>query len=137
MERKKPLSGVRWVLFLLSLPAAAVLLAVYEAGGGTGLVCPFYRLTGLYCPGCGSGRAVRALLAGELWESFRYHPLLWLLGPPAIVCVIREYLRMLFPRLGWKPLILGKRLEIACAILIFGFWLLRNLPGFSFLAPGP
>lgn len=35
----------------------------------------FHMLTGLYCPGCGGTRAVRSLLKGDLWMSFRYHPL--------------------------------------------------------------
>ena len=37
--------------------------------------CPFYSLTGLYCPGCGGQRAVRALLDGEILRSLYYHPL--------------------------------------------------------------
>lgn len=137
MEGKHLLSGAKRLLFGLSIPAAAVLLIIYEAGGGTGMTCPFYRMTGLYCPGCGSGRAVRALLEGRIWASFCCNPLLWLLGPPAMACVLREYLRVLFPSLGWKPLILSQRLVIGAAIIVFAFWFLRNLPGFSFLAPSP
>ena len=135
MAKKWRFPLLRRLLFDLSLPTAIILLACYEARGGTGLVCLFYRMTGLYCPGCGSGRAVRALLAGNFWASFRCNPLLWLLGIPAIVCVVREYLRILFPRLGWKPLIPNQRLVIGVTLLIFGFWLLRSLPGFQFLVP--
>lgn len=58
---------------------------IWEGGG---LPCLFYTLTGLYCPGCGGTRAVRALLAGHPLLSFLYHPLvlycaavaLWFLG---------------------------------------------------------
>lgn len=39
-----------------------------------GLPCLFHELTGLYCPGCGGTRAVKALLRGELVTSFFYHP---------------------------------------------------------------
>ena len=37
--------------------------------------CIFHELTGLYCPGCGGTRAVKALLGGEVLASFFYHPL--------------------------------------------------------------
>lgn len=37
--------------------------------------CVFHEITGLYCPGCGGTRAVKALLLGEIRLSFFYHPL--------------------------------------------------------------
>lgn len=36
--------------------------------------CMFRVLTGLYCPGCGGTRAVKALLTGHPIISFLYHP---------------------------------------------------------------
>lgn len=36
--------------------------------------CMFHVLTGFYCPGCGGTRAMRALFAGEVVQSFVYHP---------------------------------------------------------------
>ena len=52
------------------------------------LPCLFQVFTGLYCPGCGGTRAVKALLKGQIWRSFLYHPVVlyaalvgvWLLG---------------------------------------------------------
>ena len=38
--------------------------------------CLFQELTGLYCPGCGGTRAVKALLKGDVITSFLYHPLI-------------------------------------------------------------
>ena len=37
--------------------------------------CVFQELTGLYCPGCGGTRAVKALMKGNVITSFLYHPL--------------------------------------------------------------
>ena len=39
------------------------------------LPCLFREMTGLYCPGCGGTRAVKALLRGDIVTSFLYHPL--------------------------------------------------------------
>ena len=36
-----------------------------------GFPCLFHLLTGLYCPGCGGTRAVRAMMAGNLGLSFQ------------------------------------------------------------------
>ena len=38
--------------------------------------CPIWALTGLYCPGCGGQRAVKALLHGGLLSSLYYHPVI-------------------------------------------------------------
>lgn len=41
---------------------------------GQGFPCLFHFITGLYCPGCGGTRAIRALFHGEILKSFCYHP---------------------------------------------------------------
>ena len=38
------------------------------------LPCLFRVFTGLYCPGCGGTRAVRALLSGQIIKSLYFHP---------------------------------------------------------------
>ncbi len=129
-----PLPLRRRIALALGLPAAVALVLVYMRGP-LGLQCPFYALTGLYCPGCGSGRAVHALLHGHPGASFRYQPLLYLLGVPAGAVFLHEYLRLVFPRLRLRPVYLPQWLAVSVTILIFAFWIARNLPAFSFLAP--
>lgn len=121
----------------LGLPAILLLLILYETLDGESLQCPFYKLTGLYCPGCGSGRAVRALLRGDLAESFRWNPMLYLMGLPAALCVLYEYVRIVFLPRKLRPIVLSKRLCVILVVLILTWWILRNLPGLAFLAPIP
>ncbi len=45
------------------------------------LICIIYALTGYYCPGCGAGRACYCILHGQIYQAFRYNPLLVLLLP--------------------------------------------------------
>jgi hypothetical protein len=44
-------------------------------------VCPIYRYLHLYCPGCGSTRALAALLHGRVGEAMHYNPLFVALVP--------------------------------------------------------
>lgn len=63
-----------WCIVLL------ILLTAVDRTIGIGMEqylppCLFHRWTGLYCPGCGGTRAVFALLHGNIYASFGYHPL--------------------------------------------------------------
>jgi len=115
-------------------PLFVVLICRWLLRGG-GLLCWFYELTGLYCPGCGSGRAAIALLHGHILEALSHNALFLLLGTPCGLLLIWEYLRFVFPGLELKKI----ELPVWTARLALGmvavFWLLRNLPGFEILAP--
>ena len=119
----------------VSAPVMLVLLCIYEYQGGEGMECIFYRRTGLYCPGCGSGRAVSALFHGRLIEAVSYNILLPLLGIPCVFVLLHEYLRSVFPGLKLRPVEVSQKTVGLLAAVILIFWLLRNLPGFDFLAP--
>lgn len=62
---------------------AAVLVQAYHPllseSGAT--FCPFRRLTGIPCPGCGMGHSLTAALRGDFAGSFHLHPL----GLPLLV----------------------------------------------------
>lgn len=89
--------------------------------------CPFYWLTGLKCPGCGSQRAIHSLLHLDLESAFKYNALLVCSIPIIII-------------LGYSELIRKKRPEIykkiQCAKMIWGYflitiswWIYRNIEG--------
>jgi hypothetical protein len=124
------------ILIGVLFPSAVLGVWLYARSGSTAIYCIFFKLTGLYCPGCGSTRAIRAAFNGRLWEAFLCNPLVFVLGIPSLGIVIYEYFRLVFPRLNLKPTILPRKLESFLVILIFVFWILRNIPVFSFLAPG-
>ena len=132
--RPAPLSARGRLLLGFGAPALLALGLRWLRRGGH-LLCVFYELTGLYCPGCGSGRAARALLRGDLAAAFGHNALAFLLGLPCAGLLLWEYLRLVFPGLELKRVRLPGRAATAALVLILTFWLLRNLPAFAFLAP--
>jgi len=99
--------------------------------------CPFLWLTGFYCPGCGSLRALHQLLQGNLSAAFAFNPfavlslpfLLYGAGSRASFLVRGRYLPRIFLP-GWFIWILF------LAVVLFG--IARNIPAYPFqlLAPG-
>lgn len=43
------------------------------------ITCMFYKLTNLYCPGCGITRMLFSLIKLDFYQSFRYNPLAFIL----------------------------------------------------------
>jgi|SRR5215208_1651338 hypothetical protein len=98
--------------------------------------CPFHAVTGLYCPGCGTTRALHQLLHGHLGEAFGLNPLMILMLPYlgySLLSYVMFSLRdralpnlLTSPFWGWLAF---------WTILIYG--VLRNIPypPFSLLAP--
>ncbi len=126
---KRILIGILFPLFILGV-------YLYASSGSTAIRCIFFGLTGFYCPGCGSTRAIKAAIRGQFGQAFLYNPLLFIIGIPSVMIVVHEYLRIVFPGLGLKPIVLPWQVDTAAVALIFAFWILRNIPVFSFLAPG-
>ena len=86
--------------------------------------CPLYAATGLYCPGCGSTRAVHHLLHGHLAAAFGYNPLMVVSLPLLAYAVVREFVRGLPPA---RPLPPWTVWAIFAVLVTFG--IVRNLPG--------
>jgi len=97
--------------------------------------CPLYVWTGLYCPGCGSLRAVHSLLHGDFLSALRFNSLL-ILSSPLLAWLFLNSVRT--P--SGKPLLkVGPRAGLIWSFVgaTLAFGILRNLPfaAFSFLAP--
>jgi hypothetical protein len=96
-------------------------------------VCPFHAATGLWCPGCGSLRAMHALANGDLITAVHRNVLL--IGSlPLLAYGWLWWLRRSFDdgRARPAPRVFSS-LSVVAALVAFG--VLRNLPGFGFLAP--
>ena len=90
-------------------------------------ICPFHKLTGLSCPGCGCLRAVHQLTHGNLTAAFRLNQVLVLALPFLAWALARQIGRELtgktLPPVSIRPSWGWLLLEMAVA-----FTILRNLP---------
>ena len=83
--------GIAGVILLL---CAAVVFYTYNPESTTFFPrCPFLVLTGLKCPGCGSQRAIHALLHADLPAAFHYNALLVLSLPIIFLLLYAEAVR--------------------------------------------
>ena len=129
-----------WLL-TASLVAVGLVIATLRvfnpATSGVFPPCPVHYLTGWYCPGCGSLRAIHQLLHGNLHAAWAMNPLSIILLPFLAYGLTSRALREIrghgLPRL-FLPAIWIRAL---CAVIIL-FGIVRNLPfqPFNLLAPG-
>jgi hypothetical protein len=95
--------------------------------------CPFLAITGWYCPGCGALRAVHALAHGDLVTAMARNPLAVVAAGYFVVTWVLWFDRTLTgrPRRWLAPpwVLYG----VLGAILTF--WVLRNVPGWTWLSP--
>jgi hypothetical protein len=123
---------------LLSGFAGLILLRLYDpATSGIFPPCPLRYLTGLYCPGCGSLRAIHQLLLGNLREAWALNPLTVVLLPFVTYGLASEALIQLRGRALPQIFLPAVWIRTLCAVVIL-FGVARNVPfhPFNLLAPG-
>lgn len=126
------------ILGLAGCAAAAVLGILYwfdPSTSGFYPSCPFHLLTGLHCPGCGSLRAIHAMLHGDFAAALRFNPLTTLGAPLLLLGIAREAWRMTSGR-DPLPFRVPAWSIWMLLVAIVAFGILRNLPVASALAPG-
>ena len=118
--------------------AGVTVLRIFDpATSGVFPPCPVHYLTGWYCPGCGSLRAVHQLLHGNLSAAWAMNPLTVVLLPfltyGLIAWVVAETSGKQLP----QPFLSAAWIRaLGVAIILFG--IARNIPlhPLDLLAPG-
>jgi hypothetical protein len=130
--------GRRAVLRPLGVAAAALAATGYVASvdpnaAGHYPTCPFLAITGWYCPGCGALRAVHALAHGDLMTALARNPF----AVVAVGYVVVTWVLWLDRTATGRP-----RRWVAPPRVLYGvlgailmFWVLRNVPGWTWLSP--
>jgi hypothetical protein len=126
----------------LLAPLATAALAVAAAGyiatvdpnqPGHYPTCPFLSVSGYYCPGCGSLRAVHDLIHGNPHAALARNPLTVLAAP----FLLWSWIAWLYRSVTGRPVrwLAPPWLLWTLLVVVLAFWLLRNLPGFGWLGP--
>jgi hypothetical protein len=123
---------------MLAAFAGLALLELFDpATSGIFPPCPVHYLTGWYCPGCGSLRAIHQLLHGNLRAAWALNPLTVVLLPflsyGLVSSAVFEWRGRELP----QPFLRAAWIRALCAVIVL-FGILRNLPihPFDWLAPG-
>lgn len=114
--------------------AAVVVVAVVDPNEpGHYPTCPFLAVTGLFCPGCGSLRAVHALARGDVALAVSLNVLTVLAVLPLVLGWAAWLRRSL--RGAQRTSVLPAPAIWALLVVVCGFAVLRNLPIGAALAP--
>lgn len=121
----------RVLIVIIAIVVALALGVVYYALDPSGSAlfprCAFLSFTGYKCPGCGSQRAIHALLHGDVAAAFRFNAMFLVSIPWLAMCLLAETQRTRNPRLYVRlnsPLLIGLFL-----VMVVLWWVLRNVFG--------
>jgi Protein of unknown function (DUF2752) len=96
--------------------------------------CPFYAVTGYYCPGCGSLRMIHALAHGHVAEAIGRNALAFATLPLVAYLWVR-WARAVRVERPMRVTALRPWAVIVLSAVVVVFWVVRNLPIGHVLAP--
>lgn len=119
----------------LGLVAAAVLHVRDPHDSGAYGFCPFQRLTGLPCPGCGGLRAVNDLTRGDVVGALSSNAAVVVMVSAAVVAWTVWVVRRVRGDHAARPVVVGTRSALVVLAVLVVFGVLRATPWGSWLAP--
>ncbi|WP_129718378.1 DUF2752 domain-containing protein [Pedobacter sp. SYP-B3415] len=129
----------KWYLPGILIVVAALAVVYYRYDPGRSVYfpkCPFHTFTGLDCPGCGSQRAIHALLHGNIGQAADNNLLLVMSLPFLAVHYYHKTVSGITRRpYSWRVVGHPATARIIFVIVVL-FWILRNIPltPFQYLA---
>lgn len=133
-----PAGGRRPGLALLGAAGYAAALLVVDPFEDHGVECPFLEVTGRFCPGCGSSRAMHLVLHGRPLEALGYNAFAVVAVAALTVGWVGWLLRSVTgvrPRWSPSPTALPPAVLYGLLAAVTVFAVARNLPAFDWLAP--
>jgi hypothetical protein len=136
LKRYKSRGPLGFILLTLLVVAVFSVLFIFDPAQHAFYPgCALYKLTGLYCPGCGGLRATHQLLHGRLLAAFHFNPL-FIVALPLLFWAFARATSRYFRGESFVPALRPNWLwSSGVAILLFG--IIRNLPfaAFAWMRP--
>ena len=87
--------------------------------------CPFYKITGYQCSGCGSQRAFHEILHLNFREAFHQNALVLIAIPYFSLIFFTSFFQEKFAKL--RQLLIGKKTTLILFFIVILFGIFRNL----------
>lgn len=126
------------IAFALLVPITLLGGALYLHHFGNNIFrCVFYQVTGLYCPGCGSGRAATDLVHGNVLRAIEHNVFFVIFLPILTYYGLKRYLAFVLSKDVLPFLNISYRGSVIVLWIILIYTILRNIPimPFKWLAP--
>ncbi|RNC87118.1 MAG: DUF2752 domain-containing protein [Winogradskyella sp.] len=133
---------LKYGYLLLAIPIFFLVKYYYlndpEVAKGEGLFprCPFHSITGLHCPGCGSQRATHDLLHLRIGEALMHNIVIVIIAilllSKLYAYITKRYNQKYYYNLSHKPYF-----TYAIVVVVFLYWILRNIPAYPFTELAP
>lgn len=132
-----------WRLRLILMACVALTaymgaLYLYFAGPqNIRIPCLFHLVTGLYCPGCGAGRACYSILHGEFLKAFCYNPLMTVLLPLIGIYTAARAVDWIVTGENHIDRKINVKFLTWVLVIVVVYGVLRNIPVFPFTLLAP
>lgn len=108
-----------------------------SAGDAVFLRCPSHLIFGIYCPGCGTQRALHHLLHLEIREALRYNALFVLAAPFVIYGIAIKTYNFIFDAKKTTRIPTNRMVWIGLLLLVLLFGIMRNVSVYPFTLLSP
>jgi hypothetical protein len=129
-KQKRSKKIIKWIFIGIAISLLIILFKFYSPYKYHIFPpCPFYSITGLKCPGCGSQRAIHYLLNFDIIDAFKENMLLVIAVPYLILGAYFDLITLKTEKqLRIRKMLFGSKAILIILIIVIGFWILRNIP---------